>query len=87
VSERLKREAIAREVIRIMAEERVKQSVSMNVLAQKAGLSQSTISLIERDLRSPSLDTLLRMADVLAVRLGDVLLQAEKSVRTPRPSK
>jgi DNA-binding Xre family transcriptional regulator len=33
--------------------------------------------LIDRELRKPTLDTLLRIAEVLEVRLGDVLLKAE----------
>ena len=49
----------------------------MYQLAPKAGLSPSTLSLIDRELRKPTLDTLLRIAEVLEVRLGDILLKAE----------
>src|SRR5262245_29837668 len=34
--------------------------LSMTVLAQKAGLSQAMISFIEREIRNPSLETLLK---------------------------
>lgn len=87
MAQRSKREAIALEVIRLIAAERSRKAISMNVLAQRSGLSQSTISLIERDLRSPSLDTLLRIAEVLSIRLGDVLLKAEESVGSSRLAK
>lgn len=45
----------------------------MERLAEKAGLSTSMISLLERDLRNPTLDTLLRIAEVLQLDLGDVI--------------
>lgn len=51
----------------------------MDVLAQRAGLSQSMISLTERDLRNPTLDTLLRIADVLEVELSDILAKAKRA--------
>jgi len=40
------------------------------------------ISLVERDLRNPTLDTLLRIADVLEVDLSNVLIQASKEARS-----
>jgi transcriptional regulator with XRE-family HTH domain len=48
----------------------------MDALAQEANLSQSMISFIERDMRNPSLDILLRMTDALNVRLEDVIRRA-----------
>ena len=48
----------------------------MTVLAQRAGLSQAMISFVEREIRNPSLDTLLRMTEVLNVNLGDVIKRA-----------
>lgn len=45
----------------------------MERLAEGAGLSTSMISLVERDLRNPTLDTLLRIAEVLKVDLWRVL--------------
>jgi transcriptional regulator with XRE-family HTH domain len=51
----------------------------MTVLADRAGLSQAMISFVERDLRNPTLDTLLRMAAVLEVDLADVIKRATKT--------
>jgi transcriptional regulator with XRE-family HTH domain len=57
----------------------------MTRLAEQAGLSQSMISLVERDLRNPTLDTLLRIVDVLGIELSDVLVKAKKdAVRRAR---
>lgn len=48
----------------------------MNVVSQRAGLSQSIVSLIERDLRNPTLDTLLRIAEAIEIDLGKLITQA-----------
>jgi len=50
----------------------------MEALGARAGLSQSMISLVERDLRNPTLDTLLRIAEVLEVDLGTIITQARE---------
>lgn len=59
-------------------EERKRQGLSMERLAEQAGLSTSMISLIERDLRNPTLDTLLRITEVLRLDLGAVIQKAAK---------
>lgn len=48
----------------------------MTALAQRAGISQQMVSYVEREMRNPTLDTLLRIADVLGVKLSQVLDQA-----------
>lgn len=53
----------------------------MERLAEKAGLSTSMISLFERDLRNPTLDTLLRITEVLNVDLGRVIQKAAASAK------
>ncbi len=63
-------------VAHLLRDERRRQGLSMERLAEKAGLSTSMISLLERDLRNPTLDTLLRIAEVLRVDLADVIRQA-----------
>jgi transcriptional regulator with XRE-family HTH domain len=50
----------------------------MNALSQKAGLSQSLISSLESSSWNPTLDTLLRIAEVLKVDLGDIIKSALK---------
>ena len=78
------REAIAANVIRLLREEREKRGLSMNVVAQRSGLSQSFVSLIERDLRNPTLDTLLRIADAIEIDLGEILIRARKELSKSR---
>lgn len=78
------REAIISQVVRKLREEREKRGLSMNVVAQRSGLSQSIVSLVERDLRSPTLDTLIRIAEVVEVDLGKIITQAGKTVSRQR---
>ena len=74
------REALAANVVRLLREERESRGLSMTVVAQRAGLSQSIVSLIERDLRSPTLDTLLRIAEAIEIDLGEILTRAQKEI-------
>ncbi|MDR3459664.1 MAG: helix-turn-helix transcriptional regulator [Verrucomicrobiae bacterium] len=74
------RERLCSEVVCILHDERKRKKISMIRLAEKSGLSQSMISLVERDLRNPTLDTLLRMADALEIELSDVLVKAKHRV-------
>lgn len=71
-------EAASAAVVRHLREERERQNISMTALAERAGLSQASISLIERDLRNPTLDTLFRISQVLGVELGAVITQATR---------
>jgi transcriptional regulator with XRE-family HTH domain len=70
------REAICSHVARILREEREKREISMTVLAERAGLSQAMISFVEREIRNPSLETLIRIAEVLELNLGEVIKRA-----------
>ena len=56
----------------------------MNIVAQRSGLSHSIVSLVERDLRNPTLDTLLRIAEAIEVDLGEIITQAIKSASKQR---
>ena len=42
------------------------------------GLSQQSVSYIEREMRVPNLDTLLRITAVLRIDLEDVIARARK---------
>jgi transcriptional regulator with XRE-family HTH domain len=73
-------EAIASNVVRLLREEREKRGLSMNLVAQRSGLSHSIISLIERDLRNPTLDTLLRITEAIEIDLGEIIIRARKQL-------
>ena len=48
---------------------REKKGYTLKVVAQKAGVSESLVSQIERSRVSPAIDTLLTLADVLDINL------------------
>jgi transcriptional regulator with XRE-family HTH domain len=73
------RKLICSHVVRLLREERVRQNLSMTGLAESAGLSQQSVSYMEREMRVPNLDTLLRIAEVLKIDLGDVIQRAGKA--------
>lgn len=75
-----RRDAICAEVARLMADERKRLKLSKNKLAYLTGLNQSTVSRLENYHDNPTLDSLLRVADVLAINLGETLKQAIKNV-------
>ena len=66
------------EVISLLRKRREEIPMSMTQLAQKAGLSLSMISFVERELRKPTLETLLRIAAALDVELGALIQRASK---------
>jgi transcriptional regulator with XRE-family HTH domain len=72
--------AISRRVVQSLREERERQEMSMNVLAQRSRLAQSTISRIEHELRIPNVETLLRICLVLEVDLGRIIQRAAAEV-------
>lgn len=80
-----KRGAVCSEVVRLLVEERKKRRISGNVLAERSGLSQSLISSLETNPWNPTLDTLLRIADVLGIDLGELISSAIKRVENRRP--
>jgi transcriptional regulator with XRE-family HTH domain len=50
----------------------------MTALSERAGLSQQSVSYIEREMRVPNLDTLLRISAVLKIDLEVIIAQARK---------
>jgi transcriptional regulator with XRE-family HTH domain len=72
-------EAVSAQVARILREERERRGLSMTVLAERAGLSRAMISFVEREIRNPSLETLLRIAFVLEIDLGVIINRASKA--------
>lgn len=69
-------EKVSSRVAKILREERERRGLSMNSVAERSGLSQPMISLIERELRKPTLDSLLRIAMAIDLDLADVIRKA-----------
>jgi transcriptional regulator with XRE-family HTH domain len=81
VSKCPQRERISSSLIAALRERREKLGMSMNMLAQKSGLSLTMISFVEREMRKPTLDTLLRIAEALDVDLGSLIQRASKAAK------
>jgi len=71
---------ISREVTRLLRDERIRRGFSMYRIAKKSGLSLQMISYVERGMRNPTLDTLLRIAAALNVDLSRLIKQASTPV-------
>jgi len=71
-------EAISLQIARLLKEERVKQGISLNLLAQKAGLNRQTVAFIEQGLRNPTLNTLFRLTAAMDVEPEKIIARARK---------
>jgi transcriptional regulator with XRE-family HTH domain len=70
-------EIVGTEAIRLLREKREALGLSMNGVAADAGLSHTMISRVERGLRQPTLDTVLRIAGAIGVEFWPLLRTAE----------
>lgn len=70
------REEVLSNVVHALRDERLRQNLSMNRLAERSGLHVSMISLVERELRNPTLDALLRISEALEIDLWQIIKEA-----------
>jgi transcriptional regulator with XRE-family HTH domain len=81
VSSGIQQRAVCAQVIKLLREERERRGISKYTLSAQCGLAQQTISYMERGLRHPSFETVLRIADGIGINLEDVLKQARTTVK------
>ena len=81
------RQAICARVAQLLREEREKRGLSMTVLGVRAGLSQQMISYVERGMRNPSLDTLIRVTDAMEVDLAELIARARVTASKSKPTR
>ena len=65
----------------VIKNRREAKGLSRAALAEKSGLHQTYIGLLERGARSPTLDTAKTIADSLGVPLSHLVIEAEKLSR------
>jgi len=80
VASGIKQHALCVQVIKLLREERERRGISKYTLSAKCGLAQQTISYMERGLRQPSFETIMRVADGIGVDLEDVIRKARVMV-------
>jgi transcriptional regulator with XRE-family HTH domain len=68
-----KHQHLCREIVQRFAEERQRKGLTVYALSKRTGLSPQAITFIEAGDRIPSLETALRIAEGLEIRLGDVI--------------
>lgn len=73
-------QAVCAEIIRLLREERKRRKLSNYAISQKSGVSESMLSLVDRGLRNPSMELMLRIADGLEVNLPDLIKKAQATV-------
>jgi transcriptional regulator with XRE-family HTH domain len=76
-------EAIRKEIVRLLHEERVRKKLSNYAVAQNSGVSESMLSLIERGLRNPTLELMLRIADGIGTDLPALIKKATARAQKP----
>ena len=79
------RHAICVQIIRLLREERERCGLSKYVVAKRSGLSQPMISYVERGLRNPTLETVLRMADALGMDFAELVKRAQVTASKKNP--
>ena len=77
-------QAVCSRVARILRSEREKRCLSMNQVAERAGLSQQMVSYVERGMRNPTLETLLRISAAIDINPAQVLARAQKEAQLAR---
>ena len=76
-------EGIGSAVARQLREERRRQRMSMEQLAERAGVHRTYIGLLERGERQPTVAAAAGIAAALGVRLSDLIRDGENSARSP----
>lgn len=67
-------------MVRLLQAERERRKLSNYAVAQNCGVSESMLSLIERGLRNPTMELLLRVADGIGADLPALIQRATATV-------
>lgn len=65
---------------KILKKERKNKNISQEELAFRAGLDRTYISLLERELRKPTLDTIFKICKVLDIMPSTFLKEIEELI-------
>lgn len=67
-------------MIALLQEERMRRKLSKYFVAQESGLSPQMIAYVERGIRNPTLETVLKMSEAMKVDLAKIITQARKEL-------
>jgi transcriptional regulator with XRE-family HTH domain len=57
---------------------RKERKLTLKVVAEKASISEGFLSQVENNVNSPSVDTLIRICNVLEINAGDLLTRVSE---------
>jgi len=77
-------EAIRVEIVRLLRQERERRKLSKYVVSKRSGVSQSMLSLVERGLRNPTMELMLRIADGIGIDLSSLIKKAQTTISKKR---
>lgn len=69
-------EAIRADIIQRLVAERKRRKLSRYAVSQNSGVSESMLSLVERGMRNPTLELVLRIADGIGANLPEIIQKA-----------
>ena len=72
-------DAVCSNVAAILRADREARGLSMSAVAERGSLSQQMVSYVERGMRKPTLDTIVRMAHALDLDLSELMRRAQKA--------
>jgi transcriptional regulator with XRE-family HTH domain len=75
---------VVTEIVRLLSEERKRRKLSNYLVSKRCGVSQSMLSQVERGLRNPTLELILRIADGIGADFPAII---KRAVKTLSPSK
>ena len=71
--------ALCAQIVGLLRKEREHRRISKDALTERSGLSDQRIGYVERGLRSPSLQTIVRLAAGLEVDISAIVEHAYRS--------
>ena len=80
-SDKKSQQTVCARVAKILRQEREKRGLSMNAVAERAGLSQQMVSYVEREMRNPTLETLLRITAAIEIDFASVMRRAMQTTK------
>ena len=78
-------EAIRKETVRLLREERERRNLTNCAVAQYSGVSESMLSLVERGLRNPTMELMRCIADGIEAHHPALIKKAGGTVEKTRP--
>ncbi len=80
-------ESVRKEIIRLLQKERKRRKLSNYAVSKRCGVSQTMLSLVDRGLRNPKIEILLRIADGIGASLPAIIEKAARTIVREKNSK